>query len=147
MRSPYAGITKISSIGACLARMREAAGLNQSELALKSGISKSYLGQIESEAVTRGYASPKSPSAAVCMRLAGAIGVHPNVLLLRAGRSPIDATVINSELLVPGNPSQDVADAQIEASISNLTALRKAVSDQLDLLDASIANLENIRKK
>lgn len=73
---------RTTEFGLYLAHLREQQGLNLLDLADKSGINHKTLSRLES-----GAHPPRKPD--LLMKLAVALDVHPNRLLLRAALTPI----------------------------------------------------------
>ncbi len=67
-----------NGIGPFVRRMRESAMMTQDEVATRAGLSRSYLSRLETGEIA-------SPSADFLLRIARAIGIHPDMLFKAAG--------------------------------------------------------------
>lgn len=65
-------------IGPFVRKMRESARMTQQDVATRSGLSRSYLSRLETGGIIR-------PSADYLVRIARAIGIHPDMLFKAAG--------------------------------------------------------------
>jgi transcriptional regulator with XRE-family HTH domain len=72
----------VMRLGRRLRELREQMGLSQAQLASQAEVSQGYLCQLEREEV-------KNPSAAILLRLAGALYVDPRELMDAAGYTPV----------------------------------------------------------
>ena len=84
-------MSKTESFGKKLQKLREAAGLNQSELARRADFSPNYISNLERDISPSSKTGKPRPTVEAVDRLAKALNVNVNELRLAAGYAPKDA--------------------------------------------------------
>jgi transcriptional regulator with XRE-family HTH domain len=146
-------VTSGTTFGAFLSRARHLLGLSQKELADKADLSAAYIALLEQQKMTNSdegrRRTARSPSEDACKKIAGALGLPEDFVLLQGGYAPKNSSALAILFYGSGLETffgQDDVQEAVRAALASLYEAQAVYEARLLEIKGAIEHLSSISK-